>query len=65
MQQRNWNDYRLATHTDAPRIAVDIVPSAKPPTGIGECAVPAITPALANAMAVLTGKRYRSLPFSA
>ena len=26
---------------------------------------PAIAPALANAVAVLTGKRYRSLPFEA
>jgi len=27
-------------------------------------AVPAIAPALANAVAALTGKRYRGLPFS-
>jgi len=27
--------------------------------------VPAIAPALANAVAALTGKRYRGLPFSA
>jgi isoquinoline 1-oxidoreductase beta subunit len=65
VQQSNWHDYRLATHTDAPQVAVHVVPSAEPPTGIGECAVPAIAPALANAMAVLTGKRQRRLPFSA
>jgi isoquinoline 1-oxidoreductase beta subunit len=65
VQQSNWNDYRIATHADAPQVAVHVVPSAEPPTGIGECAVPAIAPAFANAMAVLTGKRYRSLPFSA
>jgi len=65
VQQSNWNDYRIATHADAPQIAVHIVPSADPPTGIGECAVPAIAPALANAVVALTGKRYRSLPFSA
>jgi isoquinoline 1-oxidoreductase beta subunit len=65
VQQSNWNDYRIATHADAPQIAVHIVPSAEPPTGIGECAVPPIAPALANAMTVLTVKRYRSLPFSA
>ena len=39
--------------------------NARPPTGIGECAVPAIAPALANAVAALGGKRYRGLPFSA
>ena len=65
VQQSNWHDYRLATHADAPQVAVHTVPSADPPTGIGESAVPTIAPALANAMAVLTGKRHRSLPFSA
>jgi isoquinoline 1-oxidoreductase subunit beta len=65
VQQSNWHDYRLATHADAPQVAVHVVPSAEPPTGIGECGVPAIAPAVANAMAVLTGKRYRSLPFEA
>src|SRR5882762_8735141 len=65
VQQSNWHDYRLATHSDAPQVSVHVVPSADPPTGIGECAVPAIAPALANAAAALTGKRYRTLPFSA
>ncbi len=65
VQQSNWNDYRIATHADTPQISVHIVPSADPPTGIGECAVPAIAPAMANAVVALTGKRYRSLPFSA
>jgi isoquinoline 1-oxidoreductase beta subunit len=65
VQQSNWHDYRLATHADAPQVAVYIVPSAEPPTGMGECAVPPIAPAMANAMAALTGKRYRSLPFTA
>jgi isoquinoline 1-oxidoreductase subunit beta len=65
VQQSNWNDYRLPTHADAPQVAVHVVPSADPPTGIGECAVPAIAPALANAVAALGGKRHRGLPFSA
>ncbi|WP_042885778.1 xanthine dehydrogenase family protein molybdopterin-binding subunit [Cupriavidus necator] len=65
VQQGNWNDYRLATHADLPpQISVHVVPSADPPTGIGETAVPPIAPALANAVAALTGKRHRSLPFS-
>ena len=64
VQQGNWNDYRLATHADTPQVAVHIVPSADPPTGMGECAMPPIAPALANAVAALTGKRHRSLPFS-
>ena len=65
VQQGNWNDYRLATHAHMPQVAVHIVPSADPPTGIGETSVPPIAPALANAVAALTGKRHRSLPFVA
>ena len=66
VQQSNWNDYRLATHGDMPpRVSVHIVPSADPPTGVGEPAVPPLAPALANAVAALTGKRVRSLPFPA
>jgi isoquinoline 1-oxidoreductase beta subunit len=65
VQQSNWGDYRIATHADIPQLAVYIVPSADPPTGMGECAMPGIAPAFANALAALTGKRYRNLPFSA
>jgi isoquinoline 1-oxidoreductase subunit beta len=65
VQQGNWNDYRLATHAHMPQVAVHIVPSAEPPTGVGEPSVPPLAPALANAVAALTGKRYRGLPFGA
>ncbi len=63
VEQGNWNDYRLPIHVDAPKVDLHIVPSAEPPTGMGECGVPPIAPAMANAMAALTGKRIRSLPF--
>ena len=66
VQQSNWHDYRLATHGHMPpQVSVHIVPSADPPTGIGEPSVPPIAPAIANAVAALTGKRIRSLPFEA
>jgi isoquinoline 1-oxidoreductase beta subunit len=50
---------------DAP-VAVDvyIVPSNESPTGCGEPPVPVISPAVVNALAKLTGKRYRSLPLT-
>ena len=63
VEQGNWNDYRVPIHVDAPKVDLHVVPSADPPTGMGECGVPPIAPAMANAMAVLTGKRIRSLPF--
>ncbi|MET3497809.1 xanthine dehydrogenase family protein molybdopterin-binding subunit [Variovorax boronicumulans] len=64
VQQHNWNDYRVPTHAHMPKMTVHIVPSAEPPTGIGEPSVPPIAPAMANAIAALTGKRHRSLPFN-
>ena len=63
VQQHNWNDYRVPTHAHMPKMTVHIVPSAEPPTGIGEPPVPPIAPAIANAIAAITGKRHRSLPF--
>jgi isoquinoline 1-oxidoreductase beta subunit len=50
---------------DAPTVDVFIVPSTDTPTGIGEPPVPPIGPAVANAVAALTGRRIRSLPFTA
>jgi isoquinoline 1-oxidoreductase subunit beta len=48
---------------DAPVVVdVHIVPSAEAPSGCGEPPVPVISPAVVNALARLTGKRYRSLP---
>jgi isoquinoline 1-oxidoreductase beta subunit len=63
VEQRNFDGYTPPYIKDAP-VAVDvhIVPSTEPPTAIGECPVPLIAPAVVNALARLTGKRYRSLP---
>jgi isoquinoline 1-oxidoreductase beta subunit len=45
-----------------PKVEVHIVPSAAPPTGIGEPGVPPVAPAVANAIAAATGKRLHRLP---
>lgn len=65
VEQRNLDGYTPPYIKDAP-VAVDvhIVPSAEAPTAIGECPVPLIAPAVVNALARLTGKRYRSLPLA-
>jgi isoquinoline 1-oxidoreductase beta subunit len=47
-----------------PVVDVYLVPSADTPTGVGEPPVPPIAPAIANAVAALTGKRLRKLPFT-
>ena len=62
--QSNFGDYVVARLPDMPRMAVHIVPSAEPPTGMGEPGLPPLAPAFANAIAQLTGKSPRSLPFS-
>jgi isoquinoline 1-oxidoreductase beta subunit len=63
VEQRNFDGYTPPYIVDAP-VAVDvhIVPSTEAPTGCGEPPVPVISPAVVNALAKLTGKRYRSLP---
>jgi len=63
VEQNNFGEYQVPRITDMPQIAVHIVPSAEPPTGMGEPGLPPLAPAFANALARL-GKPQRGLPFS-
>ena len=63
VEQSNFADYIVARLPDMPRISVHIVPSAEAPTGMGEPGLPPLAPAFANAIAKLTGKTPRGLPF--
>jgi isoquinoline 1-oxidoreductase beta subunit len=63
VQQRNFSDYRMLSLAAAPQVETWIVPSERPPAGVGESGVPPVAPAVANALFGLTGKRQRSLPF--
>ncbi|MGN8342507.1 molybdopterin cofactor-binding domain-containing protein [Pseudomonas sp. SMV71] len=63
VQQSNFADFSVPRISDMPQISVHIVPSAEPPTGMGEPGLPALAPAFANAIASLTGKPIRQLPF--
>jgi isoquinoline 1-oxidoreductase beta subunit len=63
VEQRNFDGYTPPYMIDAPvEVEVHIVPATDAPTGVGECPVPLIAPAVVNALARLTGKRYRTLP---
>jgi len=64
IEQSNFGDFTVARMTDTPAIDVHIVPSAEPPTGMGEPGLPPLAPAFANAIARLTGKPLRQLPFN-
>jgi len=63
VEQRNFGDFQVPRITDMPQIAVFTVPSADAPTGMGEPGLPPLAPAFANAIAALTGKPLRELPF--
>jgi isoquinoline 1-oxidoreductase beta subunit len=61
---RNFGDYRLIRLREAPReIETHFIPSRIRPTGFGEPPLPPIAPAVANAIAALTGERIRMMPF--
>ena len=64
VEQSNFGDFTVARMTDMPAFGVHIVPSAEPPTGMGEPGLPPLAPAFANAIARLTGKPLRQLPFN-
>jgi len=63
VEQNNFPDYPVLRFDEMPQISVHIVPSTADPTGLGEPGTPPIAPAVANALARLTGKRFRRLPF--
>lgn len=63
VQQSNFGDFVVPRITDMPKIAVYTVPSADAPTGMGEPGLPPLAPAFANAVAAITGKSVRELPF--
>ena len=64
VEQGNYSDVAMPRMPDTPKVmTVSIVPSNDPPKGMGEPGLPALAPALANAVARLTGQRQRELPF--
>jgi len=64
VQQTNFHEYRVMRMSDMPLMDVKVISTDNKPTGIGEAGVPVVAPAIANAVAVLTGKRLRHLPMT-
>jgi isoquinoline 1-oxidoreductase beta subunit len=62
VEQTNFDAYPLLRINQMPDVEVHIVPSSESPSGVGELAPMAVGAAVANALHVATGKRYRSLP---
>jgi isoquinoline 1-oxidoreductase beta subunit len=63
VEQTNFDSYEMMRIDRAACvIETHIVPSDKPPRGMGEPALPPFAPALVNALYAATGKRIRKLP---
>ena len=64
VQESNFHDYPVLRLSEMPVVEVHMVASTEKPGGIGEVGVPPIAPAVANAVAALTGERLRELPLT-
>lgn len=47
---------------DIGEVAVELIDSSAPPGDVGQIGVPAVAPAIANALFTVTGRRHRTLP---
>ncbi|NWB48875.1 xanthine dehydrogenase family protein molybdopterin-binding subunit [Pseudomonas gingeri] len=61
---RNYDLYPILPPSRMARVHVRIVESGEKMGGVGEPPLPAVAPAVANAVAQLTGQRIRSMPLS-
>jgi isoquinoline 1-oxidoreductase beta subunit len=61
---RNYDLYPILPPDRMPRVHVKIVESGEKMGGVGEPGLPAIPPAVANAVSTLTGQRIRRMPLS-
>ncbi len=61
-QQESFADFPLPTAADLPEVEAVVLPSTRPPSGIGEPATPVVTAAILNALAKATGRRPAGLP---
>ncbi len=65
VEQSNFHDYAVLRMNEMPKhIEVHILNSGHPPTGVGEPGSVVIAAAVANAVAMLTGKPIRKFPLS-
>ncbi|MDI9333663.1 MAG: xanthine dehydrogenase family protein molybdopterin-binding subunit [Cytophagales bacterium] len=65
VQQTNYHNFPVVRMNESPKIDIILVKSTEKPGGIGEPATALVVPAIANAVAALTGKRVRQLPLTA
>lgn len=61
--QRNYHNYKILDRSMMPKVDVAIIESGAPMGGVGEPGVPAVPPAVRNALLALTGKAINAMPF--
>ena len=59
---RLFGDLALPTLATVPEVTVELIPSTADPGGVSDLGIPAVAPAVANALRAATGARLRSLP---
>jgi isoquinoline 1-oxidoreductase beta subunit len=64
VQQTNFHQYPILRMSEVPEIEARVMSNDNPSTGVGELGLAMVAPALANAVARLTGKRIRHMPLT-
>ena len=64
VEQNNFYDYHVPRMNDVPAMHIEVIQTDNHPTGAGQMATPLVAPAIAAAVAELTGKRLRHTPFT-
>jgi isoquinoline 1-oxidoreductase beta subunit len=63
VEQSNFYDYHVPRMKDVPAMHIEVIQTDNHPTGAGQMATPLVAPAIAGAVAELTGVRLRHTPF--
>jgi isoquinoline 1-oxidoreductase beta subunit len=64
VQQTNFHNYKVLRINEVPLMEIHIIQNTEKPGGVGEPGLPAVAPALTNAVFNLIGKRIKTLPFN-
>jgi isoquinoline 1-oxidoreductase subunit beta len=64
VEQNNFYDYHVPRMNQVPQMHIEVIATDNHPTGAGQMATPLVAPAIASAIAELTGVRLRHTPFT-